>query len=461
MMLLPEIYMLVFSVLFLFLSLGVRGKSLFVISRVLALGGVAVCLFSLNSNGLLFSGAYQIDGFSQIFKLILTAGLTLVIFMFNKDDEVENTPEFFMFLGFSTLGLTVLVSSVELISILISLEISSFSLYAIVPLRRTKTAGHLEAAIKYLFFGAISTGIVLYGMGYLYGMAHSTYLADIVAKLPLFIDRPLAILGLILTMSAFFFKLSLFPLHFWAPDIYEGASDTTTAFIATVPKVAAAALLIRLTMLAGLPTEQFAMLLMVLAAFSMTLGNLVGLVQEDIKRLVAYSGIAHAGYLMLGLLSFDKAGNAAIAYYITVYLVMNLALFYVLMLLSRNGENLKIADLGGLARRSPLVAFTLAAAAFSLAGIPPTGGFTGKFFLFITAFKAGYLGIVIIAAVNTVISVFYYLNLVRISYSRETKDNTPLKLAFSEKALCWLFSILIIVLGLLPLGFLDMLRQVM
>ncbi len=460
-MLLPEIYMLAFSVLFLFLSLGVRGKSLFVISRVLALGGVAVCLLSLNSSGLLFSGAYQIDGFSQIFKLILTAGLTLVIFMFNKDDEVENMPEFFMFLGFSTLGLTVLVSSVELISILISLEISSFSLYAIVPLRRTKTTAHLEAAVKYLFFGAISTGIMLYGMGYLYGMAHSTYLADIVVRMPSFIDRPLAIMGLILTMSAFFFKLSLFPLHFWAPDIYEGASDTTTAFIATVPKVAAAALLIRLTMLAGLPIEQFAMLLMALAAFSMTLGNLAGLVQQDIKRLVAYSGIAHAGYLMLGLLSFDKAGNAAVAYYITVYLVMNLALFYVLMLLSKNGENLKIADLGGLARRSPLMAFTLAAAAFSLAGIPPTGGFTGKFFLFITAFKAGYLGIVIIAAVNTVISVFYYLNLVRVSYSREAKDDIPLKLAFSEKALCWLFSILIIVLGLLPLGFLDIFRQVM
>ncbi|MHB8828697.1 MAG: NADH-quinone oxidoreductase subunit N [Syntrophales bacterium] len=461
MMLLPEIYMLAFSVLFLFLSLGVRGKALFVISRVLALGGVAVCLLSLNSSGLLFSGAYQVDGFSQIFKLILTAGLTLVIFMFNKDDEVENMPEFFMFLGFSTLGLTVLVSSVELISILISLEISSFSLYAIVPLRRTKTTAHLEAAIKYLFFGAISTGIMLYGMGYLYGMAHSTYLADIVVRMPSFIDRPLAILGLILTMSAFFFKLSLFPLHFWAPDIYEGASDATTAFIATVPKVAAAALLIRLTMLAGLPLAQFTMLLMVLAAFSMTIGNLAGLVQQDIKRLVAYSGVAHAGYLMLGLLSFDKAGNAAVAYYITVYLVMNLALFYVLMLLSRNGENLKIADLGGLARRSPLMAFTLAAAAFSLAGIPPTGGFTGKFFLFITAFKAGYLGIVIIAAVNTVISVFYYLNLVRVSYSRETRDDTPFKLAFSEKALCWLFSILIIVLGLLPLGFLDIFRQVM
>jgi NADH:ubiquinone oxidoreductase subunit 2 (subunit N) len=186
----------------------------------------------------------------------------------------------------------------------------------------------------------------------------------------------------------------------------------------------------------------------------------VGLVQTDIKRLLAYSGIAHAGYLMLGLLSFNEDGNAAVAYYITVYLVMNLALFYVIMLLSRNGQNLKISDLAGLARKSPLLAFTLAAAAFSLAGIPPTGGFTGKFFLFVNAFKAGYLAIVIIAAVNTVISLFYYLNLVRISYSKD-EGGSLIQLSFSEKTLCYLFSIAIIILGLMPLKFMDLFRQAM
>jgi NADH-quinone oxidoreductase subunit N len=461
MTLLPEIYILSFSVLFLFLSLGKGKKSLFALARVLALGEVAVSLISLNAQGILFAGAYQVDSFSQIFKLLLSIGLTLVVFMFNKDDEVDNMPEFFMFLGLSTLGLTILVSSVELISLLISLEISSFSLYAIVPLRRSQTGSHLEAAIKYLFFGAISTGIMLYGMGYLYALAHSTYLVDIVAKMPTFIDRPLGIMALILTMTAFFFKLSLFPLHFWAPDIYEGASDATTTFIATVPKVAAAALLIRLTMLAGLPLPQLALVLMVLAAFSMTLGNLAGLVQQDLKRLLGYSGVAHAGYLMLGLLAFNKAGNAVVAYYITVYLFMNLSLFYVIMLLSRNGENLKIADLAGLARRSPLLAFTLAVAAFSLAGIPPTGGFTGKFFLLVTAFRAGHLPIVIIAAVNTVISIFYYLNLVRASYSREVSDQTPLKLTFSEKALCYLFSAVILFLGLVPLSVIELFSRTM
>ena len=461
MTLLPEIYLFLFSVFFLLLSVAKRKYDMFTAARVLALVGFAVTLACAGARGELFSAAYRVDFFSQVFKVLLSTGFTLVVFMFERDDEVENLPEYFMFLGFSTLGLMILVSSVELISIVIALEISSFSLYAIVPLRKAQTRIQLEASMKYLFFGAISTGIMLYGMGYLYGIAHSTYLADIFAMWNHLLVKPLGVLALILTLTAFFFKLSLFPLHFWAPDIYEGASDATTTFIATVPKIAATALLIRLAMLSSFAPMQLATVIVVLAAISMTLGNLVGLVQKDVKRLLAYSGIAHAGYLMMGLLSFNNEGNAAVIYYITVYLFMNLALFYVVMLLARRGENVTINDLSSLARRSPLLAVTLAVAAFSLAGIPPTGGFTGKFFLFVNAFKAGYLAIVIIAAVNTVISIFYYLNLVRISYSREATDLKPLNLAFHEKALCYLFNVIIIILGILPFGILDLFRHAM
>jgi proton-translocating NADH-quinone oxidoreductase chain N len=461
MMLLPEVYLFLFSVFFLFLSVGKKKFSVFTAAKVLALVGFAVTLACSGARGELFSSAYKVDFFSQIFKVLLSTGFTLVVFMFDREDEVENLSEYFMFLGFSTLGLMILVSSVELISIVISLEISSFSLYAIVPLRKAQTKMQLEAAMKYLFFGAISTGIMLYGMGYLYGVAHSTYLVEIFAAWPNLLAKPLGVLALILTLTAFLFKLSLFPLHFWAPDIYEGASDATTTFIATIPKIAATALLIRLAMISSFAPMQLATVIIVLAAFSMTIGNLVGLVQRDVKRLLAYSGIAHAGYLMMGLLSFNDEGNAAVIYYITVYLFMNLACFYVVMLLARRGKNVSINDLSGLARRSPLLALTLAVAAFSLAGIPPTGGFTGKFFLFVNAFRAGYLTIVIIAAVNTVISIFYYLNLVRISYSRESTDLQPLHLAFHEKVLCYLFNGIIILLGLLPFGILDLFRRAM
>jgi len=374
--------------------------------------------------------------------------------MFGKRNEIEDgyLAEYFMFLGFSTLGLMMLVSSVELISIAISLEISSYSLYVIVPLRKSQTKIQLEASMKYLFFGAISSGIMIYGMSYLYGMTQSTFLSKIIFILPKFLDQPIGILAIILTLAGFFFKLSLFPFHFWAPDIYEGASNTTTTFIATVPKVAAAALLIRIVTMASSADPVFVTILIVLAALSMTFGNIVGLVQKDIKRLLGYSGIAHAGYLIMGILAMSKDGNAAAIYYMVVYLFMNLGVFYVVLLLARSGENITLNDLSGLARRAPLLAFTLAVSAFSLAGIPPTGGFTGKLFLFTSAFKAGHLDIVIIGAVNTVISIFYYLNLVRMSYSKEAVVKEPILLSIHEKALCYVLIFVVLYLGVMPFG---------
>jgi NADH-quinone oxidoreductase subunit N len=421
---------------------------------------LVITFLSVFARGELFSGAYRVDLFSQVFKVLLACGFCLVVFMLGKREETEKAylAEYFMFLAFSTLGLMMLASSVELISIVISLEISSYSLYVIVPLRKGQTHVQLEASMKYLFFGAISTGIMLYGMGYLYGLSHSTFLSDIIPAVPTFLTQPIGVLALVLTLTGFFFKLSLFPMHFWAPDIYEGASNTTTTFIGTVPKIAATALLIRITMLAGAGTAQFINILIVLAALSMTFGNLVGLVQKDLKRLLAYSGIAHAGYLLMGVLALSKDGNGAAIYYMAVYLFMNLAMFYVVILLSRSGENVSLDDLAGLSKRAPLLAFTLAVAAFSLAGIPPTGGFTGKLFLFTSAFKSGHLTIVLIGAVNTVISIFYYLNLVRMSYSKEAAEVQPLKLSFQEQALCYIFIGLILYLGILPFGFLELLK---
>jgi NADH-quinone oxidoreductase subunit N len=457
MLLLPESAMLLLSVVFLFLSLkGGKGATFFW-ARVMALAGFIISLVGVSGEGKLFFGAYNVDLFSQIFKVILSAGYCFVVFMFGSDEEVESAylPDFFMFLSFSTLGLMMMTSAVELISIVISLEISSFSLYAIVPLRKSQTKLQLEASVKYLFFGAVSTGVMLFGMGYLYGMAGSTFLADISRALPEFIFQPVGILALTLTMIGFFFKLSLFPMHFWAPDIYEGASNTTTTFVATVPKIAAVALLIRIAMLTPSLPPQLTGILIILAALSMTVGNLAGLVQKDVKRLLAYSGIAHAGYLMLGIISLNSGGGAAAIFYITIYLFMNLAGFYVITLLSKNGDNVMVDDLAGLSKRSPLLAITLAVSAFSLAGIPPTGGFTGKFFLFVSAFKEGYLAIVIIGAVNTVISIFYYLNLVRMSYSKEPGAFPPVPLLFHEKALCYALIFMILYMGLVPLGLLE------
>jgi len=454
MTILPELYMLFFSIVFLSMSVGKRKAELFTWAKVLSLVGLVITLVNINASGYMFYGAYRVDLFSQIFKALFAYGFVFVIFMFGKRNEIEDgyLAEYFMFLGFSTLGLMMLVSSVELISIAISLEISSYSLYVIVPLRKSQTKIQLEASMKYLFFGAISSGIMIYGMSYLYGMTQSTFLSKIIFILPKFLDQPIGMLAIILTLAGFFFKLSLFPFHFWAPDIYEGASNTTTTFIATVPKVAAAALLIRIVTMASSADPVFVTILIVLAALSMTFGNIVGLVQKDIKRLLGYSGIAHAGYLIMGILAMSKDGNAAAIYYMVVYLFMNLGVFYVVLLLARSGENITLNDLSGLARRAPLLAFTLAVSAFSLAGIPPTGGFTGKLFLFTSAFKAGHLDIVIIGAVNTVISIFYYLNLVRMSYSKEAVVKEPILLSIHEKALCYVLIFVVLYLGVMPFG---------
>jgi len=463
MLILPEITLLFFSVLFLLVAVS-KAKATIVSTPVrgLSLLVLLASVLSITGSGVLFSGAYQVTLFSQIFKLLLAAGFCLVIFMLDISGEIEKGfyAEYFMFLSFSVLGLMMLSSAMELMTIVISLEISSYSLYVIVPLRKAQTKVQLEASVKYLFFGAVSTGIMLYGMSYLYGISHSTFLADIITALPKFTNKPMMVFALILTLTGFFFKLSLFPMHFWAPDIYEGASNATTAFIATVPKIAATAVLIRIAMLGVFGSPDFASVLMVLSALSMTFGNLVGLVQKDIKRLLAYSGIAHAGYLMMGVIALTKNGNASAIYYMAVYLFMNLGCFYAVMLLSKSGGNVMLNDLVGLSKRAPLLGFMLAVSAFSLAGIPPTGGFMGKFFLFTNALAQGYLTLVIIGTVNTVISIFYYLNIVRMSYTKEAvgSESLSLALSFPQKVVCLIYIAIILYLGVMPSSLMEIFR---
>lgn len=460
MLMAPELSIFLYAIIFLFLSIGKGRTHINSTAKVLSLFVFLVTALSLFGRGEYFTGAYRIDLYSQVFKALIALGFCLVINMTENEKEIDKgyLPEFYMFLAFSTLGLMLLSSSTELVSIVISLEISSYSLYVVVPLRKGQGRAQIEASMKYLFFGAISTGVMLFGMGYLYGIAQSTFLKDIIEVMPGFITHPAGILALTLTMTGFFFKLSLFPFHFWAPDIYEGSSNVTTTFIATIPKLAAAALLIRISALGAPGSIQLIQIFIILAALSMTYGNLVGLVQKDVKRLLAYSGIAHAGYVMLGIIAMSREGSASVIFYIAVYLFMNLGCFYVITILSREGGNIRLQDLSGLAKRSPLLALLLAVSAFSLAGIPPTGGFTGKLFLFTSAFKAGHLWIVIIGAVNTVISIFYYLNLVRMSYSREAKTADKLTLLPHQKILCYVYLFLILAMGVMPFGVMEIFR---
>jgi NADH-quinone oxidoreductase subunit N len=416
------------------------------IASFLSFLGFLLSLWALDKRGFFFHGLYVLDGLSQTFKVFIAFGLFLVCWMTKEEEELEGgyRGEFYAFLTLSSLGLMMVVSALEFLTLFLALELSSYSLYLILPLRRNAKQKALEGAIKYVLFGAISSGITLYGIGYYYLLTGTTKFLFLSLEKDL-----LGFLVFLLVFASFFFKLSLFPFHFWAPDVYEGASNSTSAFIATVPKLGGLALLLRLSGLVG-GGELLAKALWAFSVFSMTYGNLSALVQRDLKRLLAYSGIAHAGYFLFGVMTFKDYGRLSSAFYGLVYLIMTLGAFLTVILLSQRDENPRLEDLKGLHQRSPLLAFTLAVSVFSLVGIPPTGGFMGKLLLFISAFKEGYFTLVLIGAINTALSLFYYLNLVRLSYSQKPEIRTPIKLNFREKLLCLIFIGLNLFLGVFP-----------
>ncbi|HSR35957.1 MAG TPA: NADH-quinone oxidoreductase subunit N, partial [Desulfurivibrionaceae bacterium] len=339
----PELFLLIGALVLFLLSLGKAGAAKArAATLVIAIGTALSALAGINFEGTLFYNAYQIDFFSQLLKVVLAGGFAVVLLIGRQlkgiADEVR--AEYYLFLTMSTLGLVMLVSSVELLTLFVALELSSYSLYLLVPMRDDHTGLRLqmEAGVKYILFGVVATGIMLFGMSYLFGLTGTTYLGELLTRLQPIMAQPAAVVGLAMVMCGFFYKLAVFPFHFWVPDVYQGASNETTAFIASVPKIAAVALLIRMaTMIApgGWPVVN---LMVVLAVISMFYGNLVALVQKDIKRMLGFSGIAHAGYVLLGILTLGQTGYAAAMYYIAGYLVMNLACFLVICAVSPKGE---------------------------------------------------------------------------------------------------------------------------
>jgi proton-translocating NADH-quinone oxidoreductase chain N len=460
-LLLPEIVLSLAALLLFFCTLGrMREGTLQAITVTLSLLSLGAALFAFGQGGMLFFATYRVDLLSQIFKVIITLGLFLVLCIAPGSRGLERKllAEYYLFLTVGALGLVLLTSAHELLTIVMSLEIASFSICVLIPLRSLLThRTQMEAAIKYFLFGVSTIGIMLFGMSYLFGLANSTYLGDLAIRLPALVrSEPLAVIGMVMMLCGFFYKLALFPMHFLTPDIYEGSANETAAYIATLPKIAAVAVLIRLVSLAGVEVEKLTWVLALLAILSMTVGNLAALVQNDLKRLLAYSSIAHAGYVMIGILSMNSLGLAASIYYMLGYLLMNLACFYVIYHLAPNGENLTFDHLRGLYRRSPLLAATLAAGAFGLTGIPPTIGFTGKFLIFTAAFQKGFHTLVIVAVINAAISLFFYLKMVRAAYSQVDEPGEAVTLTFETRLVGIFFIVSIILTGILPQGFIAL-----
>ena len=351
------------------------------------------------------------DNYSLFFKLIflITAGLTILMSIrFLKLEGFEHG-EYYVLLLFATVGMMLMASAADLIIIFLGLETFSLAIYVLAGFFRTQVKSN-ESSLKYFLLGAFSTGFLLYGIALIYGATGTTNLKGIyefVRKIDLLTD-PLLLIGMGLLIVGFGFKVASVPFHMWTPDVYEGAPTSVTAFMSVGAKAAGFAAFLRVFLysLSSLQTD-WVWILWVLAVLTMTLGNIVAIAQKNIKRMLAYSSIAHAGYILVAMVAASELGTASVLYYLLAYAFMNLGAFGVVILYGRKGEeNILIGDYSGMASKYPLLAAAMAIFMFSLAGIPPTAGFVGKFYIFSAAVKAGYIGLAIIGVLNSALSVY-------------------------------------------------------
>jgi len=457
-LIIPELYMVALLAILFVQSISERLKDKIVWVPFAALLGAVLAGISPTPNEYMFYESYRIDGLSQFFKTIIFLGLAICAGNALRVTTlgVANRSDYFFFMYMSAFGLLLLSSTVELFTIYISLELASFSLYILLPFR-SRDPRAAEAAIKYILFGAVATAIGLYGISYILAVQHTTYVNELLLMDWSFAHQPMALIGLTLFLLAFLYKLALFPLHFWAPDVYQGASNETAAFAATLPKLGAIVVMVRL--MAFAPGIEVKTILAIFAALSMTIGNLTALIQKDLKRLIGYSSIAHAGFVVMGLVAGGAYGLAAASYYALVYMVMNLTIFWVITRISQDGKNVHLDDLRGLYSSAPIMAFVLAVAAFALVGLPPTAGFIAKLFVFNSAWDAGFYWLVIIAVINTAIAIFYYLNIVRHAYTLDQEVPGKLSISPIGASVAVILAIGVLYLGVMPQDIFDFLMQ--
>jgi NADH-quinone oxidoreductase subunit N len=376
-----------------------------------------------------FSGSIQVDPFSVFFHLLIAAIVvaTLLGSLDYFEGKAGHAGEYYSLVLFGAVGMMLMTCSVELLMVFIGLEISSISTYIMAGFRKTEVAAS-ESSIKYFLLGSFATAFFLYGIALAFGATGSTSIAAIAAGLGSSATPRMAFLALAMMIVGLGFKVSAAPFHVWTPDVYQGAPAPVVGLMSTAPKAAAFAVLLRITF-SGFPLMQhrWAVLLWILAALSMTIGNLGALMQKDVKRMLAYSSIAHAGYLLVAFTAFPQNGIAAACFYTATYAAMNVGAFAVVTQVGGYHEHLStIEDYQGLATSRPILAALLAFFLLSLIGIPLTGGFFGKLYVFAAALQAGHIWLAIIGLINSGIACFYYLKLLVSIYAKPAEAaSTP------------------------------------
>ena len=404
--------------------------------------------------GIQFNEMFKVDNFSLFFNIIFLVSTILVtlISMSYLDKGDRKQGPYYLLILLATLGMMLMAAGNELIIVFLGLELMSLSLYVLAGYFRESPASS-EAGMKYLLLGAFASAFFLYGIALIYGGAGTTSVPKIAQAITVDDKSPLLLGGMFLLVVGFGFKVAIVPFHQWAPDVYEGAPTTIAAFISAGPKAAGFAAFLRIFMEA-LPNLQgeWSGVLILLAMLTMTVGNVIAIAQTNIKRMLAYSSIAHAGYVLIGLAAANDEGISSAMLYLLVYCVMNIGAFgAVILAKTADGESLMISNYAGLGFRKPLLAMFMTVMLLSLAGFPPTAGFVGKFYIFKSAVGAGHIWLVIIGAVNTAVSAFYYLRVVVTMYMCEPEE----ELEFSPYASTLVIGLIIAVVCIFLIGILP------
>jgi NADH-quinone oxidoreductase subunit N len=416
----------------------------------------------LGPDGLIsgFGGSVTVDGFGIFFNWIFIVAAVIVAVVSYKYLEIagEHHGEYYSLVLFAQSGMYFLATGTDLVTLFIGLELMALCFYVMVGFLRTDKRSN-EAAMKYLLLGAFSTGLLVYGFSVMYGLAGSTKLAIIanrLAALPAW--DPIVFLAMATTAAGLLFKISAAPFHMWAPDAYEGAPTSVTAYLSVASKAASIAFLVRIFM-GPLAASRAAWepVLAVVAVATLTIGNLAAINQTNIKRLLAYSSISHAGYMLLGLVAGNETGITGIAVYVMVYTFMNLGAFLVLISLRRKniiGEDLD--DIAGLMHKSPGHAVLMLIFLLSLAGIPPTAGFLGKYYIFLALIQTGHYALAVIATLYVAVAIYYYFKIVRSMFAGEETEKAPLATSLGLRLALGATGFFTLAIGIYPEPFLRL-----
>ncbi len=453
----PEILATALACFLLMFDLFVPKDRKRVVGIVALIGTVVIALVTFGYMGkhvVTFSGMFVLDNFAVALKEVFFLTTIIVILLSLRYLEIENVSlgEYYALLIFANVGMMVMASALDLIMVYLGLETLALSVYVLAGFMRMNERC-AEAALKYFLLGVFISGIFLYGIALVYGKTGTTNIKQIADYITYHgFKDPVLWLAVIFIAAGLGLEIAMAPFHFWAPDVYEGAPTPVTAFISVAPKIAALAALLRIYIQAfPLMAPYWQDLLWLVAALTMTIGNVTAVLQNNVKRLLAYSSIAHAGYMLLGLLAYDKLGIEALVFYFFAYCLMNIGAFGLVIYLRRAdivGD--EIEDFKGLAQTHPIPALVMVIFLLSLTGIPPTVGFVGKFLLFSAAIKAGFYWLVAIAVLNSVISLYYYFKIAKVMYMENPKDTPPVVAPLGVKFAIFALGAFTIIFGLYP-----------